>query len=136
MTSPSSGPGWLGRRSRELSHFRLRVVLLDGAEDVGTGTGRANPAIWHTGFDAEPLIQEARHLRRGHGLLRAHAARTGIPMETVGALRVGWSSAKAPRLPGIRATALRNGWTDVRPVAMGELRRREPELGPGAVAGL
>jgi glycerol-3-phosphate dehydrogenase len=37
--------------ARELSQFDLRVTLLEAGPDVGAGTGKANTALLHTGFD-------------------------------------------------------------------------------------
>jgi len=131
------GAGVVGTAiARELSHFRLRTVLLEGADDVGTGTSKANTAIWHTGFDAAVGSLEGRLLRRGHQLLGAYAGRTGIPVERVGALLVAWSDEEAARLPTILADARRAGHRNVRAVGTDELPRLEPELGPGARGGL
>lgn len=49
------GAGVVGSAiARELSRYSLRCVLLEASNDVGTGTSKANTAIWHTGFDAKP----------------------------------------------------------------------------------
>ncbi|MDW7659038.1 MAG: FAD-dependent oxidoreductase, partial [Bacillota bacterium] len=38
--------------ARELSRFRLSVVLLEKRSDVSEGTTKANSAIVHAGYDA------------------------------------------------------------------------------------
>ena len=49
------GAGVVGAAiARELARYQLTVVLADAANDVGTGTTKANTAILHTGFDATP----------------------------------------------------------------------------------
>ena len=45
--------------ARELSRYRLKLCLLERAEDVCTGTSKANSAIVHAGFDAEPGSTDA-----------------------------------------------------------------------------
>src|SRR5262249_4505918 len=108
------GAGVVGTAiARELSRYQLTVVLLDAANDVGTGTTKANTAILHTGFDAVPGSLESRLLRRGSDLLRDYAARAGIPVERTGALLVAWTADQARALPGIENTARQNGYHGV-----------------------
>jgi glycerol-3-phosphate dehydrogenase len=131
------GAGVVGTAiARELSRYQLTVILLDAANDVGTGTTKANTAILHTGFDAVPGSLESRLLRRGSALLRDYAGRAGIPVERTGALLVAWTAEQARALPGIEETARQNECHLVRPVTAADLYRREPHLGPGALAAL
>jgi glycerol-3-phosphate dehydrogenase len=122
--------------ARELAQSELAIVLLEAADDVGTGTSKANTAILHTGFDATPGTLEARLVRRGHELLRAHGPRLGIPIEETGALLVAWNAEQEAALDAIAAKAAKNGYTDARRVAADELYRLEPHLGPDARAAL
>ncbi len=131
------GAGVVGTAiARTLACQDISCVLIDAASDVGTGTTKANTAILHTGFDTVPGSLESRLLRRGSALLRDYARRAGIPVEPTGALLVAWTDEQAAELPAIRDKAHRNGCTDVRPVGAGELYRREPHLGPGALGAL
>ena len=131
------GAGVVGAAiARELSRYQLTVVLADAASDVGTGTTKANTAILHTGFDAVPGSLESRLLRRGSALLTDYAALAGIPVERTGALLVAWTAEQQRELPSIHDRARQNGYEGVRPVTAAELYRREPHLGPGALAAL
>jgi glycerol-3-phosphate dehydrogenase len=131
------GAGVVGTAiARALSRYQLSCVLVEAADDVGTGTTKANTAILHTGFDAVPGSLESRLVRRGSALLRDYAAQAGIPVERTGALLIAWNSEQAAALPGITQKARDNGYCVVRPVAVPELYRREPHLAPGAHAAL
>jgi glycerol-3-phosphate dehydrogenase len=131
------GAGVVGAAiASELAGYRLDCVLLEAAADVGAGTSKANTALLHTGFDANPGTLEARLVRRGYQLLRERAPKLGIPVERVGALLVAWNPEQLAALPGIAERAARNGWPEVRPVGAEELYRREPRLGDGAVGAL
>ena len=130
------GAGVVGTAiARELARYDLSIVVVDAATDVGTGTTKANTAILHTGFDAVPGSLESRLLRRGSALLRDYATRAGIPVERTGALLVAWTAEQRRALPEIEEKARRNGCTAIRPVSAAGLYRREPHLGPGALAG-
>ena len=112
------------------------VTLIDAAPDVGARTSKANTAILHTGFDAKPGSLEARLVARGYDLLGAYAEAAGIAVERTGALLVAWDDEQAERLPAIADQAAANGYAEARPIDLDELTRREPNLGPGAVAAL
>jgi glycerol-3-phosphate dehydrogenase len=131
------GAGVVGAAiARELARWRLRIVLVEAASDVGAATSKANTAILHTGFDAKPGTLESTLVRRGHDLLARHAGDAGIPVERLGALLVAWTEEERAALPGIAARARANGYTAVRDVDAAELHGREPALAPGALAAL
>ena len=95
------GAGVVGTAiARQLARYRLRTVLLERADDVGTGTSKANTAIVHTGFDAQPGTLESVLVRRGHALLhRLRATRRGSR----------WRGRVPSWWPGTRSR--RPGWT-------------------------
>ncbi|MFF8289499.1 FAD-dependent oxidoreductase [Streptomyces sp. NPDC016309] len=131
------GAGVVGSAvARELARFPLRTALVDAAGDVGEGTSKANTAILHTGFDAVPGTLEARLVREGHRRLTAYAGEVGIPLERTGALLVAWDEDQLAALPHLARKAERNGYREARPLGPGELRAREPHLGPGALGAL
>ncbi|THA35075.1 FAD/NAD(P)-binding oxidoreductase [Streptomyces sp. A1277] len=131
------GAGVVGTAiARELARYPLRTALVEAADDVGNGTSKANTAILHTGFDAVPGTLEARLVRDGRRLLAAYAARTGIPVERVGALLVAWDQEQLDALPGLLAKAERNGYRAARLLDAEETAAREPHLGPGALGAL
>jgi glycerol-3-phosphate dehydrogenase len=131
------GAGVVGTAiARALACQGVSCVLIDAANDVGTGTSKANTAILHTGFDAVPGSLESRLLRRGYALLGDYASRAGIPVERTGALLVAWTEGQHAELPAIEDKARRNGVTDVHAIGAGELYLREPHLGPGALGAL
>jgi glycerol-3-phosphate dehydrogenase len=131
------GAGVVGAAlARELALYPLRVALVDAAGDVGEGTSKANTAILHTGFDATPGTLESRLVRRGHELLTAYAAASGIPVEPVGALLIAWDDEQLAALPRLAEKAVANGYLFTRMIDASELYAREPHLGPSALGAL
>jgi glycerol-3-phosphate dehydrogenase len=131
------GAGIVGSAiARALGGTGLTVTLVDGRDDVGDGTSKANTALLHTGFDATPGTLESRLVARGYQLLGEYAERTGIPVERTGALLVAWTDEERDALPGLNDKAERNGYDACEIVSADEVYRRVPELGPGALAGL
>jgi glycerol-3-phosphate dehydrogenase len=127
------GAGAVGcAAARDLTLRGARCVMIEAAPDVGAGTSKANTAIHHTGFDANPGTIESRLVARGYRLLDEYAARVGIPVARLGALMVAWTPEQREALAGIRAKAAENGYEETREVDLEELYAREPNLGQGA----
>ena len=122
--------------ARELSNYDLRVAVVEAAVDVGSGTSKANTSILHTGFDAPPGSLEARLVRRGYHLLTDHAARTGIPLEKIGALLIAWDENQLESLASIADRARENDYRDATVLSAAELYELEPNLGQGVLGGL
>src|SRR5688500_14531462 len=122
--------------ARELARFQLSLTLLEAGADVGAGTSKANTALLHTGFDAKPGTLEARLVKRGYELLAEYAPSVGIPIERTGALLVAWDEEQRGEFAGIVERARANGHEAIRELRADELYRREPALGPGALAAL
>jgi glycerol-3-phosphate dehydrogenase len=131
------GAGVVGAAiARELAQYELSVALVEAGEDVGAGTSKANTAILHTGFDAKPGYLETRLVQRGYDLLGAYSAQVGIPVERIGALLVAWDQEQLDALPAIKASAHKNGASEVDLISVDALYRREPHLGAGALGAL
>jgi glycerol-3-phosphate dehydrogenase len=131
------GAGVVGSAiARELTRCDLEVTLLEAGPDIGAGTSKANTALLHTGFDAKPGTLEARLVPRGCKLLAEYAEKVGIPLERTGALLVAWNEEQRNELPGIVERSQANGYSAIRELDVNELRLREPNLGPGALAAL
>ncbi|MFJ5226849.1 FAD-dependent oxidoreductase [Streptomyces sp. NPDC088400] len=131
------GAGVVGTAiARELTRYPLRVALVEASDDVGDGTSKANTAILHTGFDAVPGSLESRLVRDGQRRLSAYAARSGIPVEPLGALLVAWDDEQLAALPRLVEKAERNEYHETRVIGPDELYAREPSLGPGALGAL
>ncbi len=131
------GAGIVGSAiARDLAGTHLRVVLVEARDDVGDGTSKANTAILHTGFDAEPGTLESRLVARGYDLLGRYAEQTGIPVEQTGAVLVAWTDEELSALPGLRAKADANGYDACALVTADEVYAAVPDLGPGVLGGL
>jgi glycerol-3-phosphate dehydrogenase len=131
------GAGIVGSAiARKLAGYQLSVALLDGRDDVGEGTSKANTAILHTGFDAKPGTLESRMVHDGYHLLSDYAKAAGIPVEPVGAILVAWDAEQLAALPSLQEKAIQNGYPHTEIVDAEEVYRNLPHIGPGALGGL
>src|SRR5689334_20811449 len=76
----------------ELAVRGVEALLLEAEPDIGEGTSKANSAIVHTGFDANPGTTEARLLRRSAQLWPGLLEALGVPALTCGALMLARSA--------------------------------------------
>ncbi len=131
------GAGVIGSAiARELAGYDLSVALLDGRNDVGDGTSKANTAILHTGYDAAPGTLESRLVGEGYHLLSGYAKKAGIPVVQTGALLVAWDQDQLDTLPKLKAKAEDNGYAATEIVDADDVYGTVPDLGKGALGGL
>lgn len=131
------GAGAVGSAiTRELSRYKINIVLLEANPDVGMGTSKASTAIWHTGFDATPGSLESKLLKRSYPLMEQFMQEVGSPYELIGGLLIAWNEEQLHTLPKLLEKAVQNGDTDCFLIDRDEVYRREPHLGAGALGGM
>ncbi|HEX9330823.1 MAG TPA: FAD-dependent oxidoreductase, partial [Anaerolineales bacterium] len=131
------GAGAVGSAiARELSRYKLNIVLLEANPDVGMGTSKASTAIWHTGFDAKPDSLEATLMHRSYKLMESYMPEAGIPFERIGGLLIAWNQDQLDTLPKLFEKAHQNGVMDVQLISANEVYKMEPHLGPSALGGM
>ncbi|MDR1764533.1 MAG: NAD(P)/FAD-dependent oxidoreductase [Lachnospiraceae bacterium] len=74
--------------ARELARYRAKVLVLEKEEDVCCGTSKANSAIVHGGYDAEPGSMMARMNVEGNRIMGELAKELDFPFERCGSLVV------------------------------------------------
>lgn len=73
------GAGVVGAAiARELSKYKLKIALIDMANDVCEGISKANSGVIHAGFNVKPGSMKARLNREGLDLLPKVAAELGV----------------------------------------------------------
>src|SRR5262249_20715844 len=119
---------------RRLCLGGVRTALLERGADILSGASKGNSAMLHTGYDGMADSLELACVRAGYAEYMEIYRELDLPLLETGGLRVAWSEAEAARLPAILADAKGNGLADVHAIDVAELRRREPHLGPDALA--
>ena len=131
------GAGVVGAAiARDLAGTASSVVMIDGRDDVGEGTTKANTAILHTGYDATPGTLEARLVARGYEILAEYCAAANIGLQRTGAILVAWDEEQAESLPGLQAKAVANGYRETTLISAEQVYAQLPSLGPGVTGGL
>lgn len=116
--------------ARELSRYDLKVTVLEKEEDVCCGTSKANSAIIHAGYDAEPGTLKARMNVLGNQRMDALAEELDFPFQRNGSLVLCFDEENLPGLEELRERAEANGVPDVRIVTGKKIKELEPNLSP------
>ena len=122
--------------ARELSRYRLTLCLLEKEEDVCTGTSKANSAIVHAGFDAEPGSKKALFNVRGSRMMESLCRDLDIPYRRCGSLVLCFDEADRPKLEHLLQRGSKNGVDGLEIVEGDALHAMEPNLSNETVAAL
>ncbi len=95
--------------ARELSRYKGSFLVVERALDVCEGTSKANSAIIHAGFDAEPGTMKARMNVKGNKMMDKLSEEMDIPFKRIGALVVCLSEDGLPRLRELYDRGIENG---------------------------
>lgn len=122
--------------ARELSRYKLRTCVLEKEEDVCSGTSKANSAIVHAGFDAEPGSLKARFNVEGSRRMEALSKELDFEYHKNGALVLCLDEKDRYKLEALYEQGIENGVQGLRILEREELKALEPKLTSEACAAL
>jgi len=114
--------------ARELSRYTNDLLLLDQHPDLGMGTTKANSAIVHAGFAAEPGTLKAKLNVRGNELYRELQPVLGLELDFIGSLVVATDEAGLLALQELQKQGEQNGVAGLEIWSRAKLLSREPNL--------
>ncbi|HJC25344.1 MAG TPA: NAD(P)/FAD-dependent oxidoreductase [Candidatus Eisenbergiella merdavium] len=116
--------------ARELSRYQLEVLVLEREEDVCCGTSKANSAIIHAGFDAQPGTWKARMNVEGNRMMDALSRELDFPFQRNGSLVLCFSEDQLGELEELYERGVKNGVYGLRIIRGEEIHALEPNLSP------
>ncbi len=122
--------------ARELSKYDLKILILEKDNDVANGTTKANSAIVHAGYDAEPNSLKARFNVEGNKIMEQICEDLDVPFKRIGSFVVAFCEEEMETVRSIYEKGIINGVPDIRIVGREELLEMEPNLNPEAVGAL
>ena len=94
--------------ARELSKYKLSVMVLEKEEDVCVQTSKANSGIVHAGYDARPGTLMAELNLKGNRMMEELAQKLDIPFVRNGSLVISFEET-ASELERLYEQGIRNG---------------------------
>lgn len=122
--------------ARELSRYQTKICVLEREEDVCCGTSKANSAIIHAGYDAEPGSLKAKLNLRGNQMMDQLSRELDFPFRRNGSLVLCLDEKELPNLQKLYERGITNGVEEPRILNKEEVREMEPNVSDQAVAAL
>jgi L-2-hydroxyglutarate oxidase LhgO len=123
------GAGVIGLAiARRLAQDGREVVVVETADDIGTGTSSRNSEVIHAGIYYPAGSLMARHCVDGKHALYDYCRDHGIPHRRCGKLIVAITAEESEKLASIRARAAANGVNDLELLDAAAARALEPAL--------
>ncbi len=120
----------------ELSHYRLRVALVEKEEELSFGVSKANSGIIHPGTQNPPNSLKGRLCIQGNQLVREMAEPLQLDFAEVGELIVAFDEEEISQLWHLKDEAEACGASGLEIVSKEWLRDNEPNLNRDACAAL
>ena len=122
--------------ARYLSRYEGKMLVLEKAEDVCSGTSKANSAIVHAGFDAAHGSLMAKMNLEGNLMMPQLAKDLDFAFKMNGSLVVCMSEEDLPKLHALYENGVKNGVKGLEIVDAKRLHELEPNVSKNAVAAL
>jgi len=121
--------------ARELSRYKLSVVVVEMYQEICFGTSKANSGIVHPGHHDKPGSVKGSLVVRGNQLIRELAAQLGFGYRQCGEVMVAKNEEEFEELKKLTEQARAQG-VPVEIWDQKKLRQEEPNLSPTVVGGL
>ncbi|MBE6701701.1 MAG: NAD(P)/FAD-dependent oxidoreductase [Ruminococcaceae bacterium] len=131
------GAGVIGSAiARELMKYKLKVVVLEKANDVSCGASKANSGIVHGGFDPQPNTLKAKLNVEGVEKLFDAAKLLNVPIKRNGSLVCAFSEEETKTVEELYNRGILNGVEGMKILTGDEARAIEKNLSKEVVSAL
>lgn len=123
------GAGTVGcGTARELSKYKLKVLVLEKEHDICSGASKANTGMIHAGYDPIPGTNEAKFNAPGSRMMYEACTQLDVPFEKSGCMVFATDDSGLAELDKLEGFARENG-VHVEIVKPPELYELQPEMG-------
>ncbi len=122
--------------ARELSRYKLDILVLEKGEDISTGATKANSGIIHGGYDAAHGKLKGFFSRRGNQMFNRLEEELNFGFSRCGSLVLAFSPEEMEDLKKIMENGVKNGVDDLKIIEREELSKIEPNISSEAICAL
>lgn len=119
----------------QLSHYKLKTVLIEREADVGFGVSKANSGIIHGGFHHPVSTLKAKLEIRGNLMFEKLQHELGFPFKRSGILVAAFSEDEMPVVRKLYEQGIANGVRTLEMCGRDRMLRLEPKLSKEVVGG-
>lgn len=121
---------------RELTKFKLKVVILEKENDVAMGTTKANSAIIHSGYDPEHGTLMAKYNVKGNEMFEGICKELSVPFKRNGSLVIAFSEEELELLKILYENGIKNKVKRLELLNKDEVLSKEPNLSENILGAL
>ncbi|MEA1910337.1 MAG: NAD(P)/FAD-dependent oxidoreductase [Spirochaetota bacterium] len=122
--------------ARELSRYKIKIIILEKETDVSCGTSKANSAIIHAGYDAEEDTFMAKFNTEGNPMFDTICNELSVPFKRIGSLVVAFDNKQLNHLNLLFQRGINNGIKGMKILSEDELKFKEPNISKDAKGAL
>ena len=122
--------------ARELTKYNLKTAVIEKEADVAMGTSKANSAIVHAGYDAEPGTNKAIFNVLGNKLMEKVTDELDVPFKRIGSYVIAFSDEESAELQKLLDKGIKNNVPDMKILDREEIRKSEPGISENVTAAL
>ena len=131
------GAGILGcLTARELMRYKLSVMVLEKASDLGEGASKANTGVLYAGFHARGGSLKGVSCVKGNRMHQNLARELSIPIEYPGSLFVAFHDEGVESIKKKMKNGKKNGMSEMNMITGNEARTLEPMLSNKVIAAM
>ena len=131
------GAGIIGASiAREISKYNLKVIVVDKEVDLASGTTKANSAIVHAGYDANPNTIKGKLNAKGNSMFDKLSRELDFPFKKNGSLVLCFDETDKGNLELLKKQGEINGVPGLQILTGEETRKMEPNISEKVVAAL
>ncbi|HBM80400.1 MAG TPA: FAD/NAD(P)-binding oxidoreductase [Clostridiaceae bacterium] len=122
--------------ARDLSRYRINVVLIDKELEVSEGTTKANSAIIHAGYDCVPGTLKAKLNVQGNKMFDRICDELDVPFKRIGSLVIALSKEQLDIINELYERGRANGVPGLEVIGRERLKELEPNVNEDATGAL
>lgn len=122
--------------ARELSKYKLDILVLEKDTDVSNGASKANSGIVHGGYDAKYGTMKGYFSRKGNRMYEQLDKELNFGYLECGSMVIGFSDKDLLTLNSLMENGIKNGVDDMVILNREEILEKEPHINPEVMCAL
>lgn len=122
--------------ARELSRYKLRVVIIEKDNDVSNGTTKANSAIIHAGYDAKVGTNKGKFNVLGNAMFDQVCEELDVPFKRIGSLVIAFDDEEMKTIHSIYENGVKLGVPNMEIIDSKKVKEMEPTLNSDIIGAL
>ena len=125
-----------GLVARELTKYKLNVVIIEKSDDVAMGASKANSSIVHGGYDPIPGTLKAKLNVKGAAMMAELCRDLDVHYQNNGSVVLAFNEEQDAHVKALYERGVENGVPQLSVLTGDEVRKLEPHISPAVTSAL